>query len=242
MSLRRLLPDPFVLTLVGVLLLATFMPAAGRAADMLGTVATAAIVMLGGNVAASVAAAAASNLLGVIATPLVAGLLLSASGGAVPLSGIWKIVVQLLLPFAAGHLLRPLLGGWAQRQRALLAWADRVTVLIAVYTAFSAAVITGLWRQFAPSTVVVLLLICAVLLGMVLAWTGLLARWLALTPGDARALRYAGATKSLVSGVPMARVLFPSADIGLIMLPIMIYHQLQLMIGATLARRQAAGP
>lgn len=313
--LRRLLPDPFILTLVGVLLLATFMPASGRAADTLGVVATTAIVMLfflhglrlprdnllaalthwrlhlailgttfvalplfslalsavwpsllpaglwagvlflatlpstvqmsialtsmaGGNVAASVAAAAASNLLGVIATPLVAGLLLSASGGGVPLSGIWKIVMQLLLPFIAGHLMRPLLGGWATRQRALLSWADRATVLIAVYTAFSAAVIQGLWKQFAPMTVVALLLVCVVLLGLVLGWTGLLARWLGLAPADARSLRYAGATKSLVSGVPMAKVLFPSAEIGLVMLPIMIYHQLQLMIGAMLARRQ----
>lgn len=315
--MRRLLPDAFILTLIGVLLLATFVPAAGRAADAVGIVATSAVVMLfflhglrlprdgliaalvhwrlhlailattfiavplfslalsaalpsllpaglwagvlflatlpstvqmsialtsmaGGNVGAAVTAAAVSNLLGVVATPLVAGILLSASGGEVPVSGIWKIIVQLLLPFAAGHLLRPWLGAWAQRQKSLLSWADRATVLIAVYAAFSAAVIQGIWRQFSPITVVLLVAVCALLLAMVLLWTRLAARWFGFAPGDARALRYAGATKSLVSGVPMARVLFPSAEIGLVMLPIMIYHQLQLMVGAALARRQGS--
>lgn len=315
--MRRLLPDPFVLALIAVLVLATLLPAGGKAADVLGVVATAAVVLLfflhgvrlprenliaavthwrlhlailatsfvaiplmglglstvgswalpaglwagvlfltalpstvqtsialtsmaRGNVAAAVASAAASNLLGIIATPLAVGLLLSARGGDVPLSGIWKIVAQLLLPFAVGHLLRPLLGAWAARQKALLSWADRATVLISVYTAFSAAVLGGVWQQVAPSTLGILVLVCVLLLGLVLVWTGLLARWLGFSPADARTLRYAGSMKSLVSGVPMARVLFPSAEIGMVMLPIMIYHQLQLMVCATLARRQGS--
>lgn len=53
---------------------------------------------------------------------------------------------------------------------------------------------------------------------------------------------YCGSLKSLVSGVPMARVLFPSAQIGAIILPVMIYHQLQLMVCATIARRQGGKP
>ena len=194
--------------------------------------------MARGNVAASVAAAAASNLLGIVITPLLAGLLLSARGGEVPLSGIWKIVLQLLLPFAAGHLLRPLLGQWAANQKSLLNWADRTTVLISVYTAFSAAVLGGIWMQVPPLTLAILALLCALLLALVIAWTGVAARLFGFATADARTLRYSGSLKSLVSGVPMARVLFPSAEIGMVMLPIMIYHQLQLMVSATLARRQ----
>jgi solute carrier family 10 (sodium/bile acid cotransporter), member 7 len=317
-EMRRLLPDPFILALLGTLLLATLLPASGVAADWLGVIATAAVVILfflhgirlprehliaamvhwklhlmilattfvvfplfglglsgsmhgllpaglwagllflcalpstvqtsialasmaRGNVAASVASAAASNLLGIIATPLVAGLMLTARGGDVPLSGIWKIVLQLLLPFAVGHLLRPVLGAWATRQRSLLSWADRTTVLISVYTAFSAAVLGGIWKQVPLLTLVILVLSCALLLVLVLVWTGLAARMLGLNPADAVTLRYSGSMKSLVSGVPMARVLFPSAEIGMVMLPIMIYHQLQLMACAWLARRQGEG-
>jgi sodium/bile acid cotransporter 7 len=314
-ALRRLVPDPFILALLGTLLLATALPASGTTADWLGVIATAAVVLLfflhgirlprenlvaaivhwrlhlailattflvfplfglglsisipallptglwagvlflcalpstvqtsialasmaRGNVGASVAAAAASNLLGIIATPLVAGLVLSAHSSAAPLSGIWKIVLQLLLPFAIGHLLRPWLGAWATRQKALLSWADRATVLISVYTAFSAAVLGGIWKQIPGVTLAILALLCALLLVLVLLWTGFAARMLGLNAADARTLRYSGSLKSLVSGVPMAKVLFPSSDIGMVMLPIMIYHQLQLMTCAWLARRQ----
>ena len=191
-----------------------------------------------GNVGASVASAALSNLLGIALTPLLAGLLLHAQGGAVPLSGIWKIVLQLLLPFVVGHLLRSKLGDWATRQKFILTYTDRVTVLLTVYSAFSAAVIGGIWSQVAPMTLLTLLVICAVLLGLVLLCTVYVARIAGLPVADGRSLMHCGSLKSLVSGVPMARVLFPSAEIGAIMLPIMIFHQLQLMVCAWIARRQ----
>ncbi len=191
-----------------------------------------------GNVAASVASAAISNLLGIALTPLLAGLLLHVQGGAVPLSGIWKIVVQLLLPFVVGHLLRPWLGAWAARQKRLLTFSDRVTVVLSVYSAFSAAVIGGIWSQVPVLTVLILVVVCALLLGLVLLSTRLVARLAGLPVPDGRSLMHCGALKSLVSGVPMARVLFPSAQIGAIMLPLMIFHQLQLMICASIARRQ----
>lgn len=195
-----------------------------------------------GNVAAAVAAAAASNLLGIALTPLIAGLLLHTQGGAVPLSGIWKVVLQLLLPFVAGHALRPWLGAWAARQRTLLTYSDRLTILLSVYSAFSAAVVAGIWSTVPLVTLLILALVCAVLLTATLLFTIHGARVAGLSEGDARAMLYGGSLKSLVSGVPMARVLFPSAQIGAIILPVMIYHQLQLMVCATIARRQGGKP
>ena len=194
--------------------------------------------MAQGNIAAAVASAAASNLLGIAATPLIAGLLLHTTGGDVPLSGIWKVVLQLLLPFVVGHALRPWLGSWAGRQRRLLTWSDRLTILLSVYAAFSAAVVAGIWSQVPLLTLLVLALVCiAILLAALLFTTGS-ARLAGFPAADARTVLYCGSLKSLVSGVPMARVLFPSAEIGAIILPVMIYHQLQLMICATIARRQ----
>lgn len=193
-----------------------------------------------GNVAASVAAAAASNLLGIALTPLIAGLLLHTQGGEVPLSGIWKVVLQLLLPFVLGHALRPWLADWAARQRKLLTYSDRLTVLLSVYSAFSAGVIAGIWSQVPLSTLLILALVCAGILAATLLFTIYSARAAGLSQADARAMLYAGSLKSLVSGVPMARVLFPSAQIGAIILPVMIYHQLQLMVCATIARRQSS--
>jgi solute carrier family 10 (sodium/bile acid cotransporter), member 7 len=191
-----------------------------------------------GNVAASVTSAAVSNLLGIALTPLLAGILLHAQGGSVPLSGIWKIVLMLLLPFVMGHLLRPLLGRWAAHQKQLLAYSDRTTILLSVYSAFSAAVIAGIWSQVPLMTLLVLLLVCMALLAAILLCTHWFARIAGLPIADGRSLMHCGSLKSLVSGVPMARVLFPSAEIGAIMLPLMIFHQLQLMVCAAIARRQ----
>jgi len=193
-----------------------------------------------GNVAASVTSAAASNLLGILLTPVIAGALLHAQGdGDVPLSGVWKVVVQLLLPFVAGHLLRPWLADWAARHKPLVTWSDRLTILLAVYSAFSAAVIEGIWSRLPGTTLLVLVGLCAVLLAAVMLITWNSARLLGFSAADQRSVLYCGSFKSLVSGVPMARVLFPSAEIGAMILPIMIYHQLQLMFSATLAPRQA---
>ena len=196
--------------------------------------------MARGNVAASVASAALSNLLGVVATPLIAGILLQAQGdAAVPLSGVWKIFLQLLLPFVVGHMLHSRLAGWAIRNKALIGWSDRLTILLAIYSAFSAAVIGGIWSELPIPALLVLVGICAVILVIVMLLTFNAARLAGFSPSDQRTVLYCGSFKSLVSGVPMARVLFPSAEIGAIILPIMIYHQMQLMVSAALAPRQA---
>jgi solute carrier family 10 (sodium/bile acid cotransporter), member 7 len=193
----------------------------------------------GGNVAAAVTSAAASNLLGIALTPLIAGLLLSTqSGGEVPLSGIWKVMLQLLLPFVVGHLLRPWLGAWAMQRKKTLTYVDRATIMLSIYSAFSAAVIAGIWQQVPLQTLFVLVAVCATILTIVMTFTLTSARIAGFSTADGRTVQYCGTFKSLVSGVPMARVLFPSAELGAIILPIMVYHQLQLMVSATIAPRQ----
>lgn len=195
--------------------------------------------MARGNVAASVTSAAASNLLGIALTPLIASLLLHAQGGPTPLGEIWKVVQMLLLPFIAGHLLRPLLAAWAVRQKKLISWTDRLTVLLSVYKAFSAAVIAGIWSQIPLLTMLKLALVCATLLVIAMLFAFYSTGSAGLSTEDRRSALYCGSFKSLVSGVPMASVMFPASALGAIVLPIMIYHQLQLMISATIAPRQA---
>jgi len=196
--------------------------------------------MARGNVAASVTSAALSNVLGIVLTPLIAGALLHAQGGgSVPLSGIWKVVLQLLLPFIIGHLLRPLLAEWGARRRLLISWSDRLTILLSVYSAFSAAVIDGIWSRIPLATLLVTALVCATLLALVMLLLLRGTRLAGFPQAEQRSALYCGAFKSVVSGVPMARVLFPSAQIGAMILPLMMYHQLQMMVSATLAPRQA---
>ncbi|WP_068074533.1 bile acid:sodium symporter family protein [Novosphingobium lentum] len=191
-----------------------------------------------GNVAIALCAAAFSNLLGVFITPLLAGLILGTQGGA-SFAQVGKIASELLLPFLVGHALRPWLGDWAERNKTLLMFTDRGTIVLAVYGSFSASITQGLWHRVAPAQLAVLLAICLVLLAAVLGLTTLVARLLGYDKAAEIAIVFVGSKKSLASGVPMAKILFPPAVAGAVMLPIMMFHQAQLMACARIARTYA---
>ncbi|WP_174236665.1 bile acid:sodium symporter family protein [Sphingomonas carotinifaciens] len=193
-----------------------------------------------GNVAAAVCSASFSNLIGILVTPaLVALLMRVGGGGGVSLASVEAILLQLLLPFVAGHLLRPLIGGFIGRHKALLGIVDRGSILLVVYTAFGAAVVEGLWRRVSGGDLALLIILCLALLALILALTWALGRVMHLPREDAIVLLFCGSKKSLASGVPMAGVLFPAAQVGVVLLPIMLFHQFQLIACAIIARRYA---
>jgi sodium/bile acid cotransporter 7 len=193
-----------------------------------------------GNVAAAVCSASFSNLLGILVTPALVALLMRTAGSAgISVEGVEKIVVQLLVPFVAGHLLRPWIGAWVTRRKAMLTIVDRGSILLVVYSAFGAAVVEGLWSRLSLGDLILIGLLCVALLAFVLALTFALARLMKLPREDAIVLQFCGSKKSLASGVPMAGVLFPPAQVGVILLPLMLFHQLQLVACAVIARRYA---
>jgi sodium/bile acid cotransporter 7 len=193
-----------------------------------------------GNVPAAVCAATASNLLGILLTPLLVSLLLHKTGSGNGLASALHIVVQLLLPFLAGQALRPWIGGWAKRHHKLLGLVDRGSILIAVYSAFGAAVVEGIWHLFPLPQLGVLVLANAILLGLALVITRYGSRLLGFARAEEIVVVFCGSKKSLAAGIPMATVLFGAATVGVVLLPIMIFHQMQLMVCAVLAHRYAA--
>ncbi len=195
-----------------------------------------------GNVPAAVCSASLSNMAGIIITPLLVGLLMHVQGAAAGISieAVGDIMVQLLLPFVAGHLMRPLIGGWIDRNKRILTPVDRGSILLVVYTAFSAAVVGGLWQQLSALDLIVILLLSALLLAVVMGINQVAARRFGLPREDAIVLLFCGSKKSLVSGVPMAGALFPAAQVGMLILPLMIFHQLQLFVCAIIAARYRA--
>jgi sodium/bile acid cotransporter 7 len=200
--------------------------------------------MARGNIPAAVCSASASTLLGVFITPLLVGLLVSTdrAGAAASLDSIGSILLQLMVPFVAGHLMRPLIGGWVKKRAKVLTLVDRGSILLVVYTAFSAAVIEGLWKQVPPEALAGLLGVCAVLLALALTLTTWIARRLGFSKADEITIVFCGSKKSLASGIPMAHVLFSASAVGAIVLPLMLFHQMQLMVCAVLAQRYARRP
>ena len=195
-----------------------------------------------GNVPAALCSATLSNLLGIVLTPLLAGLLLSTGPGGVSAGKIGDIVLQLLVPFAAGQALRPWIGAWAARNRTLLSFVDRGSILVVVYAAFSEGMVAGIWHELDLPMLLRLFLVCAALLAAVLAATTFFSRKLGFARADEITIVFCGSKKSLASGLPIAAVLFGASSVGLLVLPMMLFHQLQLMVCAALARRYAAEP
>ena len=189
-----------------------------------------------GNVAGAVVAASFSNLAGVLVTPLLVGLLL---GGAVGFSAdsIVKIGLQLLAPFIAGQLLRRWLAPWVLRHKRLTSITDRGSVLLVVYSAFSHGVVDGIWTSVSLGSIIAVVVVSAVLLATVLGLTTLLGHRLGFSRPDRVVLLMCGSKKSLATGVPIATVLLPAATLGYMVLPLMIFHQLQLVVCSIIARR-----
>lgn len=194
-----------------------------------------------GNVAAAVCAASASNLIGILVTPLLVHLLMpefsAGQGSGIHWDQIRAISLQLLLPFVLGHLSRPLTAAWIARRKKLVGYVDRSSILLVVYTAFSAAVVEGLWGRLSGLDLVTVVVLSVAILAVALTATTLTARLLHFSKPDEVVIVFCGSKKSLASGVPMAGVLFPAAVVGPMILPLMIFHQLELMTCAVLARR-----
>ncbi len=194
-----------------------------------------------GNVAAAVCSASFSNLAGIFITPVLVALLMQAegSGSGFSLASVGTIALQLLLPFLSGHFLRPWIGGWVERRKRMLTLVDRGSILLVVYSAFGAAVLEGLWHRLPLPQLALIVGLCAALLAVVLFITWAIAKPLGFNRADAIVLQFCGSKKSLATGVPMAGVLFPAAVVGPIILPLMLFHQLQLMACAVIARHYA---
>jgi solute carrier family 10 (sodium/bile acid cotransporter), member 7 len=193
-----------------------------------------------GNVPAAICAASLSNILGVVFTPAFAALLLSTNGMKLDANAIIGICVQLLLPFVAGQIMRPLIGSWIEKNKMLTMIVDRGSILLIVYSAFSAGVVAGIWGKLDASTLALMIGLDLGLLLLVLFILKNTARITGLAREDEVSLLFCGSQKSLASGVPMANILFAGHATGLIILPLMLYHQFQLFICAAIAQRYAA--
>ncbi|MCA2963687.1 MAG: bile acid:sodium symporter [Acidobacteriaceae bacterium] len=194
-----------------------------------------------GNVPAAIFNATLSSLLGVVVTPALVSLVAQTTGQAPPLGQtVTKVATLLLLPFALGQLLRPFAGRFFGRYKKYTAISDKCIILLLVFAAFSDSVNAGLWTTYGPGVLALTVLATSALLAFVLALTTTLARLLRFTVPDEIVAVLCGSKKTLASGAPMAKLIFAgSASLGPILLPIIVYHQIQLFVCSVLARRYA---
>lgn len=190
-----------------------------------------------GNVAAAVCSASFSNLIGMFITPVMVSLFIFGQSKLDydPTSSIIEITLLLLVPFIAGQLLRPYVFPLMQKVPSIVRTFDQGTILMVVYGAFSGAVVAGLWHQVSWTTLIYLTLACSVFLTIIMLLALYIPKWLGFNKPDQIAIFFCGSKKTLASGVPMAQILFIGQPIGMIVLPIMIFHQIQLMVCGVIA-------
>lgn len=193
-----------------------------------------------GNVPAALCSASISNLAGIIVTPVLVALLITSKSGGFSLQALQDLALQLLLPFALGQLARPFIGKWLLAHRRITTFVDRGSILIIVYAAFSEGMVAGVWSQLSWQSLVLVLALDALMLAIGLVSTTVLSRRLGFSKEDEIAIVFCGSKKSMASGIPMANILFAGQAVSLIVLPLMLFHQIQLMVCASLARRYAA--
>ena len=191
-----------------------------------------------GNVAGAIVSASASNLVGVVATPALVMLLMSSGSGIKIDSSVFAdIAIQLLLPFIIGQLARR----WV-KETASAQWTktvDRGSIAMVVYSAFSAGIVAGIWHQVSIIDVVILTAFSIILVALMLWLTRFIALRCGFNREDMIAIQFCGTKKSLATGLPMAAVIFGSSNVGLLILPPMIFHQVQLIMCAWLSARYA---
>ncbi|MYQ67926.1 MULTISPECIES: bile acid:sodium symporter family protein, partial [unclassified Streptomyces] len=197
--------------------------------------------MARGNVPAAICAGSFSSLVGIVATPLLAAVLLGSGAGGFSADSLTEIVLHLLVPFLAGQLLRRWIGGFITRHKRILGLVDRGSILLVVYTAFSEGMVQGIWHQVSAARLGGLLVVEAVLLAVMLCLTWYGGKALGFGREDRIAIQFAGSKKSLASGLPMAGVLF-GGHAALAVLPLMLFHQMQLMVCAVIAKRRSRDP
>lgn len=203
--------------------------------------ATAYSSLAGGNVASSVVAAALINIAGVFVSAPLFAVLAGSAGGGLHADALVKIGTTLLLPFALGQFAQRWARHWVMGHRQLTGRLDRGSIAIAVYVAFSGAVEQGIWTRVDLSAWAVLLGGCVVLLAFGYGGAWLLGGALKLPRGDRIAMTFAGAQKSIAMGAPLATVLFPPAAVGVVLLPLLVYHLAQMIVAAPLSSRLAKG-
>lgn len=197
----------------------------------------------GGNTAGAVCAASISNLVGVVLSPLLVAWLLATDGTvAINPDAVWKICQQILLPFFLGQLCRPVLAGLMDRAKAQVTLYDRGAILLIVYVAFSAGTVGGIWSSVGAPVLGLLVGVVCVMLALAMGASLALGRVAGLDWADRVALFHCGSTKSLATGLPMAGILFMGQDIARIVLPLMLYHLIQLVVCAMVAQRLSALP
>lgn len=193
-----------------------------------------------GNVAASVVAAAVLNLVGVVMSPLLFAALAHSGDAQISGEAVGRIALILLLPFALGQIMQRWCKPFVDRHKQVATWMDRMSIAIAVYVAFSGAVVAGIWSIVRGDELAWLAVALSIMLVIGFGGAWALGGAMKLPRGDRITMLFSGGQKSIAIGAPLAATIFPPAIAGMVLLPTLAYHMAQLILSAPIATHLVA--
>lgn len=198
------------------------------------------VSMARGNIPAAIFNVTLSSLAGMLVTPaLIALLQTTGTTHQFPLGDtVIDIATKLLLPFVAGQLLRRWLVGFVSKHKPIVTKLDRGVILLIVYAAFCNSTAQGVWSRYPATTMIIVAALVIAMLAVVIVATTLTSRAFGFSREDEITAVFCGSQKSLANGAPIAKIIFgANPALGAILLPLMLYHPLQLVACSALARR-----
>lgn len=197
------------------------------------------VSMAGGNVPAAIFNASLSSMIGIFITPVLMSLYdVNADSGIELDNAIISLCIQVLLPVIAGMLLHSKLHAWVVKYKSWLRMSDQFIILLIVFTAFAESFLAKMFDGFSVMEITLLSVAMLAFFLIVAAMMLLISMWLGFPFADRITVIFCGSKKSLVQGAVMGRVLFADpVSFGVILLPLMVYHALQLMAGSVIAQR-----
>ncbi|MDO4664653.1 MAG: bile acid:sodium symporter family protein [Actinomycetaceae bacterium] len=222
--LTKLLGAPFALGLVYLCLLPSTVQSS-----------VAFVSIARGNIGAAVCSATISNIIGMVITPLLVLLVMGKSSG-VSLDSVRDVLLQLLLPFIVGQILQPRIGGFVRAHRPITTATDQITILLVVAAGIAGATAKGLWAHVTWAQVGLLIIASAFILTIMLLVSWYSSGALAFPLNDRIVVLMCGSKKSLATGLPMAAIIFPTTTVAAVTIPVIVFHQFQLIVCATLAQ------
>ena len=198
------------------------------------------VSIAGGNIPAAIFNASISSLMGVFITPLWMGVVLDTGSGNYDLiSVVGKLSLQVLLPVTLGILMNKRWGAVAEKYKQYIRYFDQFSILLIVYTSFCESFGEHLFSEFEAKDILFLGMGMLALFFSVYFLLTSFCRLLGFSKEDEVTAVFCGSKKSLIQGAVMSKVLFSGAHAGVMLLPIMLYHALQLISASIIAQRMA---
>ncbi|SFW28635.1 bile acid:sodium symporter family protein [Cellulophaga fucicola] len=194
-----------------------------------------------GNIPAAIFNASISGIIGILVTPLWMGLFVTSDQAGFSFVDIYtKLIVQIILPVVVGVLLQRYLGDFAQKHSSKITLFDKSIILLIIYKSFASSFNDKIFSTVSMLDLVLILLGVLILFTIAYFSTGFIASKLNFNKEDLITAQFCGTKKSLVHGTVFSKIIFGNmAVIGIVLLPIMLFHAIQILIISVVATKLA---